>query len=193
MKSLVSLIVLFISLNSFASETSNNKMGIWITPKSIPQNQLLLKSGDDFKFKGDICVVHLGEEDHHQKCQKVSDHKLVFKAYFPDSLHDVSDKLVITQSKDKKSWKYSLKTDKLQSSDLNQLTLTVGTDDKKTNELLSIKAKIEKRILILKDFEIIYLNTNDRVLNFAKIKGNLSGYLPNVTAASPTDPCARWR
>ncbi len=157
MKSLVSLIILFISLNSFASETSNNKMGVWITPKSIPQNQLQLKSGDDFKFEGDICVVQLGEEDHHQKCLKVSDHKLVFKAYFPDSLHDVSDKLVITQSKDKKSWRYSLKTDKLQSSDLNQLTLTVGTDnktnDKKTNELLSIKAKIEKRILILKDFE----------------------------------------
>lgn len=156
-KSLFVLAVLFVSLNGIADDIfSNNKKGIWITPKPIPQNQLILKKGEDFTFEGDICVVKWGGESHHQKCQKVPTHKLKFKAYFPDSLHDVSDKLVITQSHDKKSWKYSLKTDALRATDLNQLTLTVGTGDKKTNDLLSIKAKFEKRILILNGFKTNY-------------------------------------
>lgn len=157
MKSLIVLAIILISLNTFASEIfSNDKKGIWITPKAIPQNQIIIKSGDDFIFEGDICVVKWGGEDHHQKCLKVPASKLVFKAYFPDSLHDVSDKLVVTQSNDKKSWKYSLKTDQLKVTDLNQLTLTVGTGDKKTNDLLKIKAKLEKRIQILRNFKAEY-------------------------------------
>lgn len=157
MKFLLSLVALFVSFNISASDIhSNDKRGIWITPKSIPQNQLALKNGDDFTFEGDICVIKWEDDDHDQKCQKIPNHKLKFKAYFPDSLHDVSDKLVITQSKDKKSWKYFLKTDKLKSTDLNQLTLTVGAGDKKSNELLSVKAKLEKRIQILKEFKNKY-------------------------------------
>lgn len=161
MKSILGLSILFCSLNLMSSELfSNNKKGIWITPKSTPKNLRALMNGDDFTFDGDVCVVKWGGVGHHQKCQKVPSHKLVFKAYFPDSLHDVSDKLVVTQSKDQKSWKYSLKAENIKNSDLNQLTLTVGTGDKKTNELLKIKAKLEKRILILNGFKASYSGKN---------------------------------
>ena len=43
------------------------------------------------------------------------------------------------------------------------------------------------------EFELIYLNSNQRFLNFSKIKGNLSAYVPKVTVASATDACAQWR
>ncbi|MFA6237880.1 MAG: RHS repeat-associated core domain-containing protein [Bacteriovorax sp.] len=190
MKSLFGLVILFISINSIASDFfSDDKKGFWITPKSIPQNQLILKNGEDFTFEGDICVVKWGGESHHQKCQKVPAHKLIFKATFPDSLHDVSDKLVITQSNDKKSWKYSLKTGALNSNDLNQLTLTVGTGDKKSNELLSIKAKLEKRILILSGFKDGYAGKHSYKRSYKdEYKENLNyinkliTYLENLVA-----------
>lgn len=163
MKSLLGLILIFVSLNSIASDSfSHDKLSIGITPKSLTQAERALKSGESATFEGDICVTKAEEDEHHhQKCLKVPNHKLVFKAYFPDSLHDVSDKLVMTQSKDKRVWRYSFKSDALKTTDLNQFTLTVGTGDKKTNELLSIKAKLEKRIFILKNFKGDYFGSKE--------------------------------
>ncbi|MBC7429127.1 MAG: PKD domain-containing protein, partial [Bacteriovorax sp.] len=43
------------------------------------------------------------------------------------------------------------------------------------------------------EFELIYLNSNARMLNFAKIKDSLSGYIPKMTPAQQTDVCADWR
>ena len=43
------------------------------------------------------------------------------------------------------------------------------------------------------EFELVYLNSNERILNFSKIKGNLSGHIPKVTVTSVTDACIKWR
>lgn len=153
----------------------------------------IVKSGEDHIFEGDICVVKWGGESRNKKCLKVPNpiSKLVFKAYFPDSLHDVSDKLVISQSEDKKSWKYCYKTDKIVNTDLNQFTFTVGTGDKKTNDLLAVKAKLEKRIAILKDFKIKYAGKTEyqENLNFInKLISYLDGIIVKIDIVLQNNP-----
>ncbi len=207
MNSILSLIVFLLAFNAIASDfTSDNKKGFWITPDALSQNQMLLKNGDDFVFNGSICVVRWGgalkgngngngnKEDKNNKsnqCLKVPSSKLVFKAYFPDSLHDVSDKLIITQSNDKKSWNYSLKTEKLKNTDLNQFTLTIGTDNKKSSQLLAIKAKLEKRILILQGFKSEYIGNDLYKENLAFINNMISylqGLVGKINSALDSNP-----
>lgn len=151
---IVYLFLIVIGINVEAS-TINDKKGFWITPKSIPQSELISKNGEDFTFEGDVCVVKWSFIGH-EKCLKVPSSKVVFKAYYPDTLHDVSDQLEISQGNDKKTWKYKFKTAALKDIDLNQFTLTVGSSSKKADDLLKVKAKFEKRVLILKNFKNQY-------------------------------------
>ncbi len=181
MNSLLTLVVSFLLLASNAKAHDyyqNDEKGIWITPNIATQKQLL-KVGDEFTFDGDICVVKMKDEGRRKKCLKVPSSKFSFKAYFPDSLHDVTDKLVITQANDKKSWKYSLKTDKIKVTDLNQFTLSIGTGDKKTSDLFNVKAKLEKRILLLNGFKTEYAGKVEYKENLAYIN-QLITYLQSI-------------
>lgn len=157
MKTINKLFIIFIFLVGVSVKASfiNDKKGFWITPKAVPQNALVLKKGEEFVFEGEVCVVKWSYFGH-EKCLKIPSSKVVFKAYYPDTLHDVTDQLEMVQANDKKTWKYKFKTSALKDVDLNQFTLTVGSSSKKADDLLKVKAKFEKRILILKEFRNRY-------------------------------------
>lgn len=194
MKIFLGLLIFLIVFNSFSNElNSNNKKGFWISPKVSSYNKVL-KTGDEHIFEGNICIVKwggavIGNNSNNSNCLKVGkSESIVFKAYFPDSVTDVSDKLVITQSKDKKSWDYKFKTEKLKATDLNQFTITVGIEDKRTAELLRIKAKIEKRILILANIKKSYTSKNlnifkENLIYLNKLIAYLNGIIGKINIA----------
>lgn len=85
----------------------------------------------------------------------------------------------------------------------NQIATIVTNDIDKLKNLEDQKALISSCIdgLVIgehgisksTEFELVYLNTNARMVNFTYINGKLSGYLPNAADALPADPCANWR
>lgn len=197
MQLFLGLLILFFSFNSYSTDFySNNKKGFWITPKTASSNKIL-KVGDEYTFEGDICIVKWGGTaigNGKSNCLKVGNSsKVIFKAYFPDSLNDVSDKLIVTQSKDKKSWSYKFKTEKLKATDLNQFTITIGTDEEKTTDLLAVKAKLEKRILILNDIKANYVGRsgygfNDNLAYLNKTINYLNGLIGKINIALDSVP-----
>ncbi|MBC7711739.1 MAG: PKD domain-containing protein [Rhizobacter sp.] len=95
----------------------------------------------------------------------------------------------------KKAFKELAEVYKNQIANSDNLEALQASEDQKATAAACVDIEIvgEHNVTKSIEFELIYLNSNERYLNFAKIKGNLSGYVPNVTVTSATDPCAKWR
>lgn len=127
----------------------NHKKGFWITPVDTPNNFIPLKSGDTKTIELNVCVKKWGEFNKKERCQKVPDSKLNFRAFFPDKMHEVTDQVQIIKSKDKKSWTIIYQTKELNANDLNQFTFVIGSVKSSAESLMKTQAKFDKRIVEL--------------------------------------------
>lgn len=149
---------------SFGFNYPNNKKGFSIYPNYPTGNGIVQKSGDTFTFEGDICVIKWGinsEDRKNEKCYKVVDEKLNFKAYFPDEISDVTADTQITYDKSKKKWHYKFTTPALSKGKLNRFTFVIGSRLDREVQLQNAKAKIDQLIIYFKNRKEIVLNSTD--------------------------------
>jgi len=126
-------------------------MGFKITPVLPDNANWSLKSGDNYTFQGEICVVQWWHHNQNEKCQRLKERYQKARFFFPDTLTEVTDQVEIEEVNGKKSLKYSFTTSELQGDAVNALTVLVGSERQEVEKLLKTKAKLQKRIAILQD------------------------------------------
>ncbi len=146
---LVLLVFLFIS-NANAKFFPNHKKGITISPEYSASNQINLNSGDNFEFKGEVCIRSFHNWFNKKaKCYSTKREQLKFRAYFPDELHEVTDQVQVIYDKKDKKWNYSFSALNLDSNLTNTFSLIIGDKKPQSEKFLKLKAKFIKYIQVI--------------------------------------------
>jgi alpha-tubulin suppressor-like RCC1 family protein len=177
---------------------SNDRKGIWITPKDNSAHNLPHHVGDKVNLSGTICAMKWHNLNSNPKCKKLLA-DLPVKAYFPDATTEVTNQLVLTKKNGNKEVEFSFTTPSLVANSSNLFTIVVGNNHEKADKLLNVQAKLNKRILTLKERLIYYQNKphsfhgrqmyidwlTDFISNLERVSANINKALeenPNVLA-----------
>ncbi|MCM2351960.1 MAG: hypothetical protein NDI69_18250, partial [Bacteriovoracaceae bacterium] len=92
-----------------------------------------------------------------EECKKLNGN-LEMKAYFPDPTVDVTNQVKITKKSN--TYSYSFQTPPLKAGDRNTFTLIVGPMNNHLKEILTIKAKLDRRIDFIEERILKYKLSN---------------------------------
>ncbi|MCM2351892.1 MAG: hypothetical protein NDI69_17900, partial [Bacteriovoracaceae bacterium] len=135
-----------------------SKNAVIVRPLENANAPLEYNAGDRATFEGDLCTFSPGHlKNGKEECKKLNGN-LEMKAYFPDPTVDVTNQVKIIKKSN--TYSYSFQTPPLKAGDRNNFTLIVGPMNNHLKEILTIKAKLDRRIDFIEERILKYKLSN---------------------------------
>ena len=134
--------LIFLILTSFNTHSKVAGNGKVLVIQPIVQEDPI-RSGSQYTIKGSLCFSHVNKN---KNCYKVNQADISFKATFPSSDTNVTDKVKLTFNSVTNKYDYEYKTDDLSEDGESQFTLSIGNEGIKTRIISYINNILKKRV-----------------------------------------------
>ncbi|EPZ50892.1 RHS repeat-associated core domain protein [Bacteriovorax sp. BAL6_X] len=183
------ILLSILTINAWAFiGTSYNRKGVVIKYDTPAPADVKHELGETTKLTGSICVSKYSSIFNKLKCRATLQGNVSIRAYFPDAMTEVTDKLEV--KKVGKEYQWSFRTPELQKDSENTLQILVAKDDKRIKKYEKLQAKLNKRILYVEN-RVQFLEgkeVNDRLISWLnELKGRLERVSKNIDSLIEED------